>query len=183
MSKVAQAVFGQDHGWQFDLMQQIKFDRLLRMEAKVEYRSQFVGAYEATSYRAQFRLGFGTLPTKSQYRLRLTELMVDAADDETPLKMSAAVDFLRHLKESALMDDVPRGMMGATPDGDITVAWRRSGKRLSVTFVGDEKAMVVRLSPGERAKARLVDRNTVEGIVSEDCEWIASKQLITSSHT
>lgn len=157
-------------------------NRTIMMKANVESSALFVSDSKTIFYHSKFNVDLGAPPTKAQYQVRLTELMLDAADDETPLQMSATVDFLRHLKESSLMAEMPRGMMGATPSGGITVAWRRSGRRLSVTFLGDEKAMVVRLSPGDRAKATLVDRNSVEEIVS-GCKWIASKPLITSSHT
>ena len=143
--------------------------------SKVEFRPN-------ESHYSSVRLRVGVISAKAQYQIGLTELMLDAADDATPLQMSAATDFLRHLEESSLMAEAPKAMMGATPSGGITVAWRRDGKRLSVTFLGDEKAMVVRLSPGERIKAKQVDRNTVEGVIA-GCEWVASKPLITSSHT
>ena len=145
--------------------------------SKVEFRAN-ENSYSSVHLRATL----GVIPTKAQYQIRLTELMLDAANDATPLQMSAATDFLRHLEESSLMDQAPKAMMGATPSGGVTVAWRRDGKRLSVTFLGGEKAMVVRFSPGERVKAKQVERNTVEGVIS-GCGWIASKPMITSSST
>lgn len=120
------------------------------------------------------------LSIKQQYQVRLTELILDASDDEILIPMSAMADFLRYVHNSPSILEMERGLVGATPDGGVTVAWRKDGRRLSATFVGDSKVMVVKLAPNEPTTAKLIDcRDNLERIVA-DCKWAHSQNLITS---
>ena len=121
------------------------------------------------------RLSLAAGERVQQYRKRLGDVLIAVAEESS--RDTGVKDFLRFLDESSLTK-LPRALMAAAPSDGITIAWRKDRKRLSITFVGNRKAMVVILSPGKRTTANLVDCEALEDIVST-CTWIDSSHATT----
>ena len=108
---------------------------------------------------------------RKQYNIRIWELISDAAGDGTPLDMSVVLDFLRFVRDSPFIKKMPRGMMGATDTGGITIGWRNKCNNISIMFIGNAKAVIVVLFSGELAKSKIFN------IVEEEVPFVSELSI------
>ena len=137
-----------------------------------------VDAVNVTYWVESFRRVKSTLSSQARvksYRTRLGEVLLAVAEESS--QDTGVKDFLRFL-DGPFLRRLPKALMAAAPSEGITIAWRKDGNRLSVTFVGDRKAIVVWLSPGTPTVARKVDYEALEAIIS-NCRWIHSDRITT----